>query len=186
MTDHPIQPSPASMTSSSGPRVIEVPERLPEARYQLDPRAKSLWRVEWLISGTIMTGITAAITFGLRLFLFDYGIMWAVGITGAVLLFSLLNLWLSPNLRYRYWRYEIRADEADLQHGWVTRTRQLIPMSRIQHVDTNRGPLERRFGLASVVLYTASGASLIPALANDVAADVRDRIATLANVHDDL
>lgn len=186
MTDHPIQSSGASAPGSPALNVIDVPERLPEARYQLDPRAKSLWRLEWLISGTIMVAITAAVAFGLRLLLFDYGIEWAIGITGVVVTFALLNGWLSPNLRYRYWRYEIRADEADLQHGWVTRTRQLIPMSRIQHVDTNRGPLERRFGLASVVLYTAAGASMIPALADDVAADVRDRIATLANVHDDL
>ncbi len=183
MTDHPIQ---ASAASPSAPRTIDVPERLPEARYQLDPRAKSLWRVEWVISGAIMVTFTAAVVFGLRLLFFDYDIMWAFGITGAVAIFALLNIWFSPNLRYRYWRYEIRADEADLQHGWLTRTRQLIPMSRIQHVDTNRGPLERRFGLASVVLYTAAGASLIPALADDVAADARDRIATLAHVHDDL
>lgn len=181
MTDQTIQPS-----ANGSPRVIEVPERLPEARYQLDPRAKTLWRVGGAISGAVTVAMVAVPVFGARALFADYGIEWAIGITGAVLLLVLLNLWLGPNLRYRYWRYEIRADEADLQHGWFTRTRQLIPMSRIQHVDTNRGPLERRFGLASVVLFTAAGTALIPALADDVAADVRDRIATLANVRDDL
>lgn len=182
MTDYSSQ---SSTALPPAPHVIDVPERLPEARYQLDPRAKSLWRVGAAISGAITVLIVALATFGIRL-VAGYDISWAIGITGGVLLLVLLNIWLSPNLRYRYWRYEIRADEADLQHGWFTRTRQLIPMSRIQHVDTNRGPLERRFGLASVVLFTAAGPALIPALADDVAADVRDRIATLANVHDDL
>ena len=182
MTDQTI---PSTQPSPPTPRVIEVPERLPNARHQLDPRAKSLWRAGAALSGGIMVLLVAMAAFGGRR-VFDYDIAWAVGATGVVVLLALLNLWLSPNLRYRYWRYEIRADEADLQHGWFTRTRQLIPMSRIQHVDTNRGPLERRFGLASVVLYTAAGAAYIPALATDVAADVRDRIATLANVHDDL
>jgi len=180
MADQSIPPSPAA------PRIIEVPERLPEARYQLDPRAKSLWRVGAAISGGITVLLVALVTFGARLLIENYGILWSIGITGGVLALVLLNVWLSPNLRYRYWRYEIRADEADLQHGWFTRTRQLVPMSRIQHVDTNRGPLERRFGLASVVLYTAAGPAMIPALADNVAADVRDRIATLANVHDDI
>ena len=49
---------------------------------------------------------------------------------------------------------EVRDGEVDLQRGVLVRTRTLIPMARIQHVDTRRGPLERRFGLATVVLYT--------------------------------
>lgn len=176
-----------SSPAAAGARVIEIPERLPEAGSQLDPRAKSLWRVGSAVGGAITVLIVAVASFGLRLLEEDvYDIIWPILITGIVLVLALLNLWLSPNLRYRYWRYDIRAEEADLQHGWLTRTRQLVPMSRIQHVDTRRGPLDRRFGLASVVLYTAAGPAYIPALATDVAADVRDRIATLANVHDDL
>lgn len=176
----------SNTSTAPATRTIEVPERLPEARHQLDPRAKSLWRVGSAISGTIMVLLVAVATFGAERYLLEFDIMWAWIITGVVLAMALLNLWLSPNLRYRFWRYDIRADEADLQHGWFTRTRQLVPMSRIQHVDTRRGPLDRRFGLASVVLYTAAGPVFIPALATEVAADVRDRIATLANVRDDL
>lgn len=175
--------------ATPGARVVEVPERLPEARHQLDPRAKQLWRIGSALGGLITVVIVAVPAFGIRMLdieEMEYGITWPIAIVAVVVALALLNLWLGPNLRYRYWRYDIRADEADLQHGWFTRTRQLVPMSRIQHVDTRRGPLDRRFGLASVVLYTAAGPAYIPALANDVAADVRDRIATLANVHDDL
>lgn len=168
------------------PRVIEVPERLTDPRHQLDPRAKPLWRLGSLLNGAIMTAFVTFVAFGARLVILDYEIMWAWIATGVVLALALLNAWIGPNLRYRYWRYEIRADEADLQHGWLVRTRQLVPMARIQHVDTRRGPLDRRFGLASVVLFTAAGPVSIPALSTEVAADVRDRIATLANVHDDL
>ncbi|HYH12532.1 MAG TPA: PH domain-containing protein [Thermomicrobiales bacterium] len=167
-------------------RVIEVPERLPDPRHRLDPRAKHLWRVGSALGGAVFVVIVALAAFGVRRVIVDYDIRWAWLAVGVTLALVLLNVWLSPNLRYRYWRYEIRADEADLQYGWFTRTRQLVPMTRIQHVDTRRGPLDRRFGLASVVLYTAAGPAYIPALANEVAADVRDRIATLANVHDDL
>ena len=167
-------------------RVIEVPERLPDPRHRLDPRAKQLWRVGSALGGIVMLAIVSVVAFGARRIFLDYDIGWAWLAVGVTLVLVLLNVWLSPNLRYRYWRYEIRPDEADLQYGWFTRTRQLVPMARIQHVDTRRGPLDRRFGLASVVLYTAAGPASIPALANEVAADVRDRIATLANVHDDL
>jgi membrane protein YdbS with pleckstrin-like domain len=167
------------------PRVVDVPERLSVPRLQLDPRAKQLWRLGSAISGLVTVAVVALAALGAqRVAEFDIRWAWlAIGVTFAL---AALNAWISPALRYRYWRYEIRADETDLQHGWFTRTRQLVPMARIQHVDTRSGPLDRRFGLASVVLYTAAGAALIPALATDVAADVRDRIATLANIHDDL
>lgn len=173
---------------SNGPgraRVIEVPERLPDPRHRLDPRAKPMWRVGAAIGATVLLLFIALVAFGAyQLFEFDRLWLWLVG--GLWLSFFILDVWLAPSLRYRYWRYEIRTDEADLKHGWFTQTRQLVPMARIQHVDTRRGPLERRFGLASVVLYTAAGPASIPALSPEVAADVRDRIATLANVHDDL
>jgi membrane protein YdbS with pleckstrin-like domain len=173
------------MTERNAPRVVEVPERLPEPRNRLDPRARQLWRLGSAIGGLVTTGLVTLAALGIqRAAAFDMRWVWAVA--GATLLLAILNAWLSPALRYRYWHYEIRPDEADLQHGWLTRTRQLVPMARIQHVDTRSGPLDRRFGLASVVLYTAAGAALIPALAVDVAAEVRDRIATLANIHDDL
>ncbi len=174
-----------NITNAGAARVVEVPERLPEPRHQLDPRAKQLWRLGSAIGGLVTTGIVAMSAFGLQR-LAEFEMRWAWLAVGVTLALAILNAWFSPALRYRFWRYDIRPDEADLQHGWFTRTRQLVPMARIQHVDTRSGPLDRRFGLASVVLYTAAGAALIPALANDVAAEVRDRIATLANIHDDL
>jgi len=67
-----------------------------------------------------------------------------------------------------------------------TITRVRVPMARIQHVDIRRGPLERRYGLATVVLFTAAGAHAIPGLALEVADQLRDRIAALANTRDDV
>ncbi len=46
--------------------------------------------------------------------------------------------------------------------------------------------LQRRYGLDCVVLYTAAGANEIPALADEVAGEVRDRIAGLANLNQQL
>jgi membrane protein YdbS with pleckstrin-like domain len=116
----------------------------------------------------------------------DFDWIWPGLVIAAFLALATASTLISPNIRYRQWRYEIRESEVDLKFGFVTHVRQLVPMARIQHVDTRRGPLQRRFGLASVILYTAAGSIEIPALSVEVATDVRDRIATLANVHDDL
>lgn len=159
--------------------------RLGQPRQRLDERALRLWRLQEAISGVIVSAIVIAVAVVLIRFL-DQDWWWPALI--AVVIVAILTAWaiLAPSVRYRRWRYEIREDEVDLQHGVINVVRQLVPMSRIQHVDTRRGPLQRRSGLATVVFYTAAGAMEIPELADDVASSVRNRIADLADVHDDL
>ena len=157
----------------------------PPPREHLDPRARTMWRLSGLfqlVPVAAVAALAAVILIRVDLLPTPAAVLPAI----AVVALAALAVWPYPDLLWRHWRYEIGETEVDLQHGWLTVTRTLIPMARIQHVDTRRGPLQRRFGLASVVLYTAAGASEIPALADDVAADTRDRIAGLANASEDL
>lgn len=152
---------------------------------QLDPNARTLWRL-----GGLMTFVVCGVVFiagAAALIWFDVIAWWWAALAALVLAIpSLLGIYYVPGLTWRRWRYEVGADEVDLQYGVFTVTRTLIPMARIQHVDTRRGVLQRRFGLATVVFYTAAGSNEIPSLADAVAGDVRDRIAALANTRDDL
>ena len=116
------------------------------------------------------------------------GVPYLVGVLPvlAALALAVIVVGVVPGLRWRRWRYEIRPDEVDLQRGifWITRT--LVPLARIQHVDTTQGPLQRRFGLSTVVFYTAAGPNQIPELSTSVAAEARDRIAELTKDQDEL
>jgi membrane protein YdbS with pleckstrin-like domain len=90
-----------------------------------------------------------------------------------------------PLLRWSRWRYELRDEEIDLLRGaWVVR-RTLIPMVRVQHVDTRRTWLADQLGVQAVVVHTAAGSHEIPALAPGEAASIRDRIALLARQPDE-
>jgi membrane protein YdbS with pleckstrin-like domain len=91
-----------------------------------------------------------------------------------------------PVMRWRSWRYEVRDEEIDLLRGVLVVQRTLIPMTRVQHVDTRRTPLSDLFGLRSVTVHTAAGSHSIPALRPDDAAAIRDRIALLAREPDEL
>jgi membrane protein YdbS with pleckstrin-like domain len=91
-----------------------------------------------------------------------------------------------PLRQWRTWRYEVRDEEIDLLRGAVVVRRTLIPMTRVQHVDTRRTPLSDLLGLRSVTVHTAAGSHSIPALRPDDAAAIRDRIAQLARAPDDL
>ena len=157
----------------------------PPPQERLDPKARTVWRLSNLLSTGSFLIFLAPVAVGLVWF--DVvALRWVI--VGVLLVVGVaLGLAVaSADVAWRHWRYEVGDEEVDLLRGVVVRTRTLVPMARIQHVDTRRGPLERRFGLATVVLHTAAGANEIPALAVSVAERVRDRIAVLANVRDDL
>jgi uncharacterized protein len=103
---------------------------------------------------------------------------------GAVLVAALLVVAaaavLIPELRYRRWRWDLTPNVIDIQHGTFTVRRTLVPLERVQHVDTRRGVLEQIFDLATVVVHTAAGSHTIPYLSDYDAIQLRDRIASLA------
>jgi len=156
-----------------------------EPAERLDPRAKTLWRITGALGALPLLAVGASVSWSL---LRVVGVPSLLGILPllAALALSAALAGVVPDLRWRRWRYEIREDEVDLQRGilWVSRT--LVPLARIQHVDTQSGPLQRRFGLATVIFYTAAGANQIPELSAPVAAEVRDRIAELTREQDEL
>jgi membrane protein YdbS with pleckstrin-like domain len=92
---------------------------------------------------------------------------------------------LVPSLRWRRWRWEVRPEAIDIRQGTFTIRRTLVPMLRVQHVDTRRNPVEQALDLATVVVHTAAGSHTIPLLRVTDAAEVRDRIAELARTADE-
>lgn len=85
--------------------------------------------------------------------------------------------------RYGRWRYEVQDDALFLQRGVLTLVETAVPFVRVQHVDTQRGPIARLLGLSSVVVYTAGsrGADVtVPGLTPERADSLRNRLRELA------
>src|SRR5687768_512353 len=142
----------------------------------LDLRVMRLWRWE-ILSWTAGLALSVAVA----AWLLDLGYQFAIA-TFAVIPPGLLLALLWPRARYRSWSFEVRDTDVVLRRGVWWRMTSIVPHSRIQHVDTKHGPLERRLGLSSVVLFTAGtvGASIeIPGLPVGEAAELRDLLASL-------
>lgn len=106
---------------------------------------------------------------------------WITGIGAAIGLIALVwGIWLIPR-NWRAWGYAERDDDLLVKHGVLVRKLSVVPYGRMQFVDVNSGPLERRVGIATVQLHTASPATdaRIPGLPPDEAARLRDRLAAL-------
>lgn len=101
------------------------------------------------------------ITFSQRM-LWLHGLAGAVTVLGAVVFVGLVPLW-----RYRVHRWEISPQAVYTRSGWFVQERRIAPISRVQTVDTYRGPLDRLFGLANVTVTTASSAGAVHIVALD-------------------
>lgn len=156
----------------------------PEPSERIDPNALTVWR----ITGSVTSLIVWLIVLGLAAVTAKFGWVWAIpaGAGACALVYSVLQIVVIPAVRWRRWRYAINESEIDLKHGVFVVKRTLIPMVRVQHVDTTQGPLLRRYNLASVAISTAAGQHEIPALVEETADALRDRIAELAQVTDDV
>jgi uncharacterized protein len=96
---------------------------------------------------------------------------------------AIVAIVVEPLWRYRVHRWEVTADAVYTLEGWVTRTWRIVPISRIQTVDTTRGPLQQLLGLTSVSVRTAShaGSTSIEQLAAPTAAAVAHDLGLRAN-----
>jgi hypothetical protein len=83
--------------------------------------------------------------------------------------------------RFRAWGYAERAEDLLVRRGVMVRRLSVVPYGRMQFVDVVAGPLERRWGLATVRLHTAAAASdaRVPGLPAAEAERLRDRLAML-------
>jgi len=93
----------------------------------------------------------------------------AATVVGALVFIVVVPLW-----RFRVHRWDVSSEAVYTRSGWLVQERRIAPISRVQTVDTERGPLDRLFGLANVTVTTASSAGAVRIVALDV--DVADRV----------
>jgi membrane protein YdbS with pleckstrin-like domain len=86
---------------------------------------------------------------------------WLAGVTAAVVVLGLGYVLVMPRWRFRVHRWETTDDAVYTSAGWIRQEWRVAPMSRIQTVDTERGPLQQLFGLATVTVTTASAAGAL-------------------------
>ncbi|MCW3837920.1 PH domain-containing protein [Sphingomonas canadensis] len=94
----------------------------------------------------------------------------------------LIAIWvglIAPSRRWRHWGYAFTGSELHVAHGWLFQVHTIVPVVRVQHIDVAQGPLQRAFGVATLVLHTAgTDASTVglPGISRETAEDIRDSI----------
>jgi membrane protein YdbS with pleckstrin-like domain len=156
---------------------------LMEPQTRISGRALKVWRIHGALNSIfallILGGIlTLAIIFEWPVWIMAIAVIAMASHTYVFIL-------VMPKLKWKRWRYEVRESEIELQHGVIFTRRTLIPMIRVQHVDTNQGPLLKKYNLATVAISTAATTHEIPALDIEEAEELRFKIGKLARVADE-
>jgi len=149
----------------------------------IDRKALSVWRISAALNSIFYVLLFVGFWFIQRSFEFPW---WTLLMAGVLfVLIFLFTVIIFPSMQWKRWRFEVHEHEIDLQHGIFIKKRTLVPMVRVQHVDTRQGPILKKFHLSTVLISTAATIHEIPALDEEQADQVRDYISRLARVTED-
>jgi membrane protein YdbS with pleckstrin-like domain len=147
--------------------------RLRPPRNPVDRRAVGWWTTNLLL--LVAVPVLPLVVLGVLIAPARFWLLAPAAVIAAIGLAMALAL---PRWWFRVHRWEVTGTAVYTRTGFFWQEWRVAPLSRIQTVDTKRGPLEQRFGLATVVVTTASakGAVKIPALDHALAADIAEQL----------
>ena len=137
-------------------------------------------RIEWLITTVVLTTIAVVMIFAIPNVRQSYG--WLVLIC-SVAFISFLHFFLQEK-SFPFKAFAVREKDVIYRYGWITRSVKICPFNRIQNCSLQSGPLERKYKLATLVIYTAGSNDAdmrIPGLLQEDAENMRHFI--LQKIH---
>lgn len=148
----------------------------------LDPRSIHVQRIAgWIF--TVVFSAISLVVLGIVLLVADDMPSWLrpvlpfLWLAATILLAWHAHRW--PVLEYRHTAYRVGALGIEIRRGVYFRVTINVPRSRVQHTDVSQGPLERRFGLGTLVIYTAGtdhARIQLPGLEHGVALRLREHL----------
>ena len=96
-----------------------------------------------------------------------------------VLLIGIAVVVIAPQRIYRRLLYRLTERRLQVLRGWLFHVDTVVPLVRVQHIDVTRGPLDKLFGTATLVVHTAGTHNSIvglPGLSPERAAEIRNII----------
>ncbi len=147
------------------------PELRPPA-LRVSKRAIWYWTASTAVRWIVLLGV------GVAVLLLNGRPRWLLVTLIVLAVLAVAHLVVMPRWRYQVHRWEATDDAVYTQSGWFTVERRIAPFSRVQTVDSKRGPVEQLFGLANVTVTTASAAGpvKIHGLDRDVAQELVDKL----------
>ena len=124
---------------------------------KVEPSVVMYWRLSRSISTVVTSAILLVVVAPTAFAASVEAGLWALVILAVLVVAHLGWVLITAGMRYERLRFSTEGGVLRVRHGVLIHTEKLIPIARMQHVDIDRGPLERLFGLASIAVFTAGG-----------------------------
>jgi len=108
--------------------------------------------ISWSLWFVIILG--AAITLVLLIDDIDEK-LWLLISIGAVVLTAIATFVIGTK-SFKRKAYAVREKDILFRSGWIVQKLHIVPFNRVQHCVVQSGPIGRKFGLASLSIYTAA------------------------------
>lgn len=117
----------------------------------IDKSYLTVIRIEWAISSAILLLTTVVLIFSIK------------SIQKPVWISSIVGGWILVTVGYAFLQtkaflqksYALRDKDVIYRSGWIIQKTRTCPFNRIQHSSVSTGFFERKYGLATLILYTA-------------------------------
>lgn len=120
---------------------------------KLSKKAISCMFVATLVQFLVSTSILFVIWFIFG----EYLPQIVINIMIGLVILDFLYLIVSPKVRYERYRYSITEDAIDVREGFIFIERSIVPIERLHKIAIEKGPIDRMFNLAKVIVTTAGG-----------------------------
>ena len=141
----------------------------------LHPSAPFIWRLTLVpvVMGLALVATALSLVVGVAVASLLVSLLVAV-----VAVMAVAAAWWYPTRRYHHWQYRIGDDAVELRHGVWFRATAAVPYHRIQQIDVEQGPLQRRHGVVTLRLRTAAAGTegAVPHIAAAEAELLRSRL----------
>lgn len=143
----------------------------------LDKKSIKVMRINALISGLIVLTIVAVAAFVCwQNFEGTLAHIIIITIVVITLIACLLDIILFPNIRYKRYKYLVTDEKIEVKKGLFLITRSIILVERVQKIEISSGPIDRKYNLANVNIFTAAGLVDIKFLDNKKAEEITKQI----------
>jgi len=143
----------------------------------LDKKGITVMRINALISGVITLLLIGIIA----MFIYPeientLGKTLVITISLIIIIVVIINIIIFPKIRYDRYKYLVTDERIEVKKGLFLITTSIIQIKRIQKLELSNGPIDRKFGLSNVEIYTAAGTVDIKFLKNNEAREISDKV----------
>ncbi len=174
ITDHPTNNT--ANSSETGRELVDSTELFK----QLAPASIRYEQMSRAITAIVLTAI-ASISLLFWWLNNGYNTVFLLIVTAVFtfLTFLFAMAWRWPAISYRHTSWKLDEEGLEIHKGVFWKHQITVPLGRVQHADVSQGPIQRSFGLGTLIIHTAgtqNSSVVLSGLSQTTAIELRDQI----------